>query len=196
MILRDILREVGVMVPNDIPPDILVSWINQVQSSLYRDYPLPDAVYAFAVNVGVQFYNPPVNCPEDRIEKLVINDMEILFLPNNSDVRVDDGTAFWTMIAGQIFISPEPESTKAATLYYRPKPADLTMANLNVVPEFPIDFHELLVLGCAAKAASLNPSMAGLHSILQGQYLALKERADLLLTRKKQKKVMIHRSWE
>lgn len=196
MILRDILREVGVMVPNDIPPDILVSWINQVQSSLYRDYPLPDAVFAFTVDVGVQFYNLPVNCPEDRIEKLVIDDMEILFIPNNSDMQVDDGTTFWTMIAGQMFISPEPKSSKAATLYYRPKPADLTVANLDAVPEFPIDFQELLVLGCAAKAASLNPNMAGIYSILQGQYQALKERADLLLTRKKQKKVMLYRSWE
>lgn len=191
MILSEILEQVDTMVPNALSQAIKVSWVNQIQNQLYRDYPFPEAIMQFTVNSGQSLFVLPSDCPEDRIEEVIINEEHYPFLPQNASI---DGQ-FCTVVAGTLMIYPEPTAVGTGYLFYKQRPTQLSATDLTVESNFPVDFHELLVLGCASRVAKTSPDTLNLASVFDQDYRILAEKADLVLRRKLPNKVSIVRNW-
>lgn len=192
MKLKDMLTEVGILVPNDIPPDVQVSWMNQVQNSLYRFYGTSETPYNFVVQPGVSFYVLPANCLEERARRLVVDGIELTFVPPYEDDNLAVNTKYWSVISKQIFIAPVPDTMKNAVLYYQASPTALSLSAIDTEATFPADYIELLILGCAVKVAIATKS--DVLTAIQMQYDALKQQAERILGNKRQK-VVNTRPW-
>lgn len=195
MKLSQIITEISTIAPNELGPELLISWVNQSQINLFRYYPLPDAAYAFTLEAGEQFADLPENCPMDRARTLVVGDREIPYLAQESGIEVGASATYWSIVLGQMFVSPMSLIPQECTLFYRPRPRQLTIEDLDQEPEFPSDLHELLILNVAVKVAGINPSLSGLYVTLQGQFQQMKEQCDLMFTRRKQKSVYLVRDF-
>lgn len=190
MKLRELLTEVNTLVPNDIPPEVQISWMNQVQSSLYRYYSSSETPFEFVVQPTISFYDFPPDCIEDRVRRLVVGDENMEFIWADEDSELPTDMPFWTVFNQKIFLSPVPDKMQPATLYYLPSPTQLTIAALDDEVTFPADYIELLVLGCAVKVAIATKAL-DMAPLLQSQFLMLKDRAEQILGYKKQRRVNI-----
>lgn len=188
------LNEVGILVPSDIPLDMQVSWMNQVQSSLYRFYQADEKTFQFTVQPSDAFYELPIDCIPERTRRLVLDDKEIDYVEPNVDVDLISGKQ-WTIVNKQISFSWVPDQTHTATLYYLPSPSVLSLAAIDAEPSFPSDFIELLIIGCAVKVAMATKAM-DLLGPLQSQFEYIKRRAEQIIGNKGQKTVKIVRSFE
>lgn len=188
MKLREILNLVDTMIENSISPEIKVKWIDIIQNELFRDYPVPDAVYPFVTDG--QFYIMPEDCSEDRIQRLVVDGRTYEYVPVSVNTLLP---RFWTVVSEEIMIQPEPSKGLKGFLYYRPRPIELTIDNLDAIPTFPSDFIELLILGCAVRVAkAINSEKAQTY---QYDFNALAEKARRTLTKPKQRTVNKTRRW-
>lgn len=177
MLLSEILGHVDTMVPNALPAAIKIQWINQIQNELYRDFPVPEGVAVFNTVMGQAAYTLPSDCPEDRIRALLINGKEYPFVPA-SDCDLSGETKFWTtVVTGDILINPTPDAVYKGVLYYRPRPRQLSEADMNVKPAFPEDFHEMLILGCSARVAKTKPETLPQAGIFDADFQRLADRA-------------------
>lgn len=192
MKLSEILEQVDTMVPNSLTASTKISWINHVQNQLFRDYPLPEKVHFFTVVVGRSLYPLPDDCPEDRIRELVVDKINYPFMVIGPEESLD---RFCTIADGNLLIYPIPEHQSTGVLFYKARPIQLTEADMEVVTNFPIDFQELLVLGCAYRVAKATPEHSNLVSVLDQDYRLLAEKADLVLRQKMPRQVTLHRSW-
>lgn len=150
MNLKDVLFDVDVLVPNSIMPTIKIRWANQIVRQLYRDLPMPNAVYPFLVQPGTQIYELPADCQTDNITSVSIggNDYERVY-----EKDIDLPTFFWTIVAGGFIINPAPIETSDGSLYYNPTPPDLTEKDLKKYFSLPVDYAQLLVDGVASRVA-------------------------------------------
>ena len=190
MKLKDILFDVNLMVPNDINDETKVRWLNEQQRQLYRDFGFPDTSFAFQTTVGTQLYPLPENCSRERILSLVIDDQDYEYVSMDEDVK----DQCWTIIEGNLWIYPEPRATQQAFLVYKPLPADIRIDMMEEEPEFPRDFHEVLVYGVAKRVAnSLQQydTAANMHQYM----LQLQDEAKKKLRQNNRKKVVQTRLW-
>lgn len=194
MKLYEIIESVDILVPNSVPAAEKIKWINNIQRTLYRDYPVPEAVQPLIIKPGVQFYPLPENCAEDRITEVVINDRTYPYITRRPD-NEDSGDYFCTFVAGTLMIYPPPAMNTVGYLYFKPRPVTLTTDDMQKEPEFPADFHELLVFGCASRVALTKPETTGQSQEFDLKYRQLAEKADLVLQRKRTSTVNITRRW-
>lgn len=190
MKLSEILEQVDVLVPNSINTNTKVSWINHVQNQLYRDYPLSQAVNLFNLKKGQSLYVLPSDCPEDRIEEVVINDDHYPFVTGGEA----DGR-FCAIVAGTLLVHPTPTELGIAFLFYKQRPTQLSASKMDEETNFPVDFQELLVLGCASRVAKSSPGTVNLAAVFDQDYFRLAEKADIVLKRKRQNKMNIVQHW-
>lgn len=196
MLLSEILGQVDTMVPNALSASIKIQWINQVQNELYRDFPVPEGVAVFDTLKDQAAYTLPSDCAEERIRALLINGEEYPFIPV-TDVDNSGYGKFWTtVVTGDILLNPTPDAVYKGVLYYKPRPRQLTENDMNVKPIFPEDFHELLVLGCAARVAKTKAETLGQASMFESDFLRLSERAayKVLIGRRARQMTKL-RSW-
>jgi hypothetical protein len=188
--LEEILKDVDTYVPNTISTEQKVRWINEIQKQLFRDYPVPDAVYQFETVPGLDYYDLPDDCSTDRITNLVIDEQEYDGLSLDSE----ETSFYWIPVEGKLFIQPTPQDVMMGFIYYRPKPIELTSANLSAIPNFPEDYHELLVFGCAARVAKAYQDVDLANNMVSDfNYLADKAKKELRKT--KNKTVRIVQDW-
>lgn len=193
MKLSEIVETVDMLIPNSIPLSTKIQWINQLQNQFFRDYPLPETVHPFAVKANQQFYVLPDDCPQDRITEVVVNDRHYPYIP-----RVDSETdveRFCTFVSGTLMIYPNPTEQTLGFLYYKPRPVQMTVETMDAEPTFPLDFHELLVFGCASRVAKANPNTLTQANVFDADYRILAEKADLVLRGAKPNRVAITRGW-
>lgn len=190
MKLRDMLTEVGILVPSDIPLEVQISWMNQVQSSLYRYYGTGETPFNFIVQPTVSFYDLPINCIPERVRRLVVGNEEMEYIASDEDNNFTPTTKFWTVFDKQIFMSPVPEIMQNATLYYLASPTALSINAIDDEATFPADFIELLILGCAIKVA-IATKAADVLPTLQVQFQTLRDRAEQIMGNKKQQRVNV-----
>lgn len=191
MKLSEILEQVDVMVPNSLSPNIKIAWINQVQNHLYRDYPLSEAVAKFTVFTGESIYSLPDDCPEDRLDEVVIDDVHYPFLPSNGEPE----GKFCTIVAGSLMIYPAPLHAGIGFIFYKQRPTQFSVNDLTAESNFPMDFQELLVIGCASRVAKSNPETVNLAGVFDQDYRVLADKADIVLRRKRPNQVTIARYW-
>lgn len=190
MKLSEILDQVDTLVPNALAVSLKVAWINQVQNQLYRDYDLPDQVSSLAVTAGRANYDLPANCAEDRILRIDVNGEK---LPFSTMFNADDDSTYWTIIDRQLVINPKPKKDVAGRIVYRPRPTPLSETDLDMEPSFPSDYQELLVLGCAVRAAKVTPDMQNMIQLLETEFNQLAAVAKMALRRKGQRAVKVSR---
>jgi hypothetical protein len=145
-----IFNEVSLLIDHDQSTTQLNGKLNQLSRQLFRDFPLPDKIYKFTTT-SVPYYELPGDCAEDRIRCVVIDDTEYEKL--TPEIQSVD-YPFCSVFLGSLYINPNPVG-RYAYLYYRPRHVDLISTNLDQVPTFPEDYHELLVYGLAKWVASI-----------------------------------------
>lgn len=192
MKLSEILEQVDIMVPNSLSLPLKISWINQIQSEFYRDYPIPDATHAFETIPGTQVYPLPEDCAENRITSVVIDDR---IYPYAAGDLPSTQIRYWTIVAEQMMIYPEPKKTMSGFIYYRPRPPQLTEDDLDEEPLFPSDFQEMLVLGCAARVAKTMPETKDAARVYSNDFTELAKKAKRSLSKPKQRSVTVTRRW-
>lgn len=192
MKLSEILSHVDTMTPNSILAETKVAWINHVQNQLFRDHPIPEKVHTFSILNGQVLYPLPADCPEDRVREVVIEGENYPFMTNGPE-PIDDN--FVTIVNGQLLVYPEPRNNSTGVLFYKARPTQLSVERMEEESNFPADFHELLVLGCAYRVALATPAHANLVPVLNNDYQQLARKADLVLRRKMPRKVTIMRPY-
>lgn len=193
MKLHEIIETVDTLVSNSILPETKVTWLNQIQNQLFRDYPMPEAVSPFVLNDGQQFYPLPADCPQDRISEVVVDNKRYPFIPRlDSEYQMD---AFCTFVSGTLMIYPNPTKQELGFIYYKPRPVQMTVEMMEDEPTFPSDFHELLVFGVASRVAKSDANTLGQSQVFDNDYRILAEKADLVLRGAKPNKVTITRGW-
>lgn len=189
MKLSEVLQDIDLMIPNSLSHEIKIRWINQVQVQLFRDYPLDEAVYPFVTEVGKQLYPLPDDCPQDRIKMVTVNDSEIPY----KELNEDSGGTFWTILSGFFMLHPV-NASKDVHIYYKRRPTELTTSDLDIEPDFPRDYHELLVIGCAIRVARASQSLDYANQF-EKDFSYLADKANENLTKKKRSKVVIREMW-
>ncbi|HIE12971.1 MAG TPA: hypothetical protein EYP63_06055 [Desulfotomaculum sp.] len=149
MTCQDILNDIDTRVKNSISTAQKVKWINQSQRKFYQDFPLPETVYMFTTANGVALYDLPADCPENRIVKITV-DGETYDYQTLHETAAQKG---WTIISGQLFLWPTPESETEVMIYCKPRPDDFSVSDTSKESELPEDFHELVVLDVAIRVS-------------------------------------------
>ena len=157
MTLEEILQEVDIRVSNTVSRDTKVRWVNQIQKRLYRVFRYPPSYYEFQTVPQQADYPLPADCAEDQILDIIYDGSSI---PRFSPGHRIPGQYSWSIYAGFLRIQPTPIMAVPVTIVYVPKYTDLS--NDEDVSKLPEDFHEILVVGCAARVAqaSDNPQLA------------------------------------
>lgn len=149
MNLQEILDDIDTEVPNAFTNTQKVRWINDTQKRIYRRFNLPDKVDKFPTTIGIQFYPLPVNCPQDRINSVAVDNVTYDYKGGEEEATAQ----FYTFVSGQIMLYPTPDKVVDVLIYHSPRPKDMSETNLTDIPEVPEDYHRLLVLGCAIECA-------------------------------------------
>lgn len=194
--LREIILLADTLVSNSVQLTSKVSWINQIMNQAYRDYPTLEAIQPFAVTAGQDMYPLPDDCAEDRVSQFTLLDERYeYFLPDDVSTEDEINRCITVVNGVALLIYPTPTANGTGMLYYKPRPSQLTIADLDIKPNFPADFHEMLVSGLAARLAKTSPDTIGLVSIHESDFLRMAEKADLVITKKRQKRVIRSRAW-
>lgn len=91
-------------------------------------------------------------------------------------------------------IFPVPTETKQAKLFYQTKLADLTPNDMEEIPPFPEDYHEILVLGIAYRMAQRKPDYA-IANELEMRYKTLTKEAQSNLVTPRPRRTVVSRLW-
>lgn len=173
MNLQEILDDIDSEVSNAFTAKQKVGWINQTLRRLYRRFTLPDRVDKFQTATNVAFYPLPENCPQDRITAITVDNVPYKYKGGDEEAPY----SFYTFVQGQIMLQPTPYLVVDALVYYSPRPKDLSETDLNAVPEFPEDYHRLLVLGAAIECAKRLPDVTTANN-LTADFMELTKEAD------------------
>jgi hypothetical protein len=190
MKLHEILEESNILVPNSLSDKKKVEWLNTVQRQSYRDFGFPDTSHSFQVNPGVSLYVIPDNCSRERITNLIVGEREYSYQTVDEDAK----DYAWTIVDEMLWIYPTPNNSEYAYLNYRPRPDDMREEMQEIEPQFPVDFHELLVFGIAARIARASQDSAKAAE-MELQYEILHEKAKKSLRPSRQKTTRQSRSW-
>src|SRR5690606_10566437 len=102
----------------------------------------------------------------------------------------------WMIVAEQVMLVPTPTRAMDAFIYFRPRPGELDEDDLDIIPGFARDYHEMLVFGASQRTAMAlkNPDYDKVR-YYEGQFDKVRELADRRLKKPSQKRVAIYRSW-
>lgn len=190
MLLKEVLLDANLLVPNSISDTIKVHWLNEIQSQLYRDFGFPNTSHPFLTESGKNIYPLPTNCSRERITSVIVGEdgYEYRTLEQNATEHC------WTLINGDLFIRPTPNRERQAFLNYRPAPQKMRVDMQEIEPEYPSDFHEVLVYGIAARIAR---SLQDTNKAVELKMIAdeLHEKAQRELRPARNKSVQMNRTW-
>lgn len=190
MLLKEIIEEADLYMNNALSFSQKIRFVNQVQRSLYRDYPLYEKSAFFTVVPGESLYELPVDCEPEYIINVYIDEKEYVY---KTPLDSNQGRSYM-FVDNSLFIQPVPDTALDAYLYYKAKPVDLSLADLESEPPFLKDFHELLVLGCAQKIALVEKDYKGAQE-LEVRFQNLARAAMLKMKTIKLKRVRVNRRW-
>lgn len=173
MNLQEILEDIDLEVPNSFTPAQKVRWINQTLRRLFRRFTLPDQVDKFQTTANVAFYPLPANCPQDRITSVTVDNVPFKYKGGDEEAPY----SFYTFVQGQFMLRPIPDKVVDVMVFYSPSPKDLVETDLTVAPDFPGDYHRLLVLGAAIECAKRIPDVTMANN-LTADYMELIKEAD------------------
>lgn len=190
MLLKEILLDANLLVPNSINDETKVRWLNEIQGQLYRDFSFNDTSFRFTAEPGFNLYAIPEDCSRERITSVIVGD-------NTYEYRTIDQEVTeycWVMSDENLFIHPAPLQNTSAYLNYRPGPKEMTIDMQEVEPTYPNNFHEVLVYGIAARIArSLQDANRAIELKAYADELHDKAQKDMRPSRNKV--VQMNRTW-
>lgn len=149
MFVSDTIERIDILVPNNLSDRLKMMFLSDLQREIFRDYPLPEAIFSFTTIVGQQVYDLPDDCPEDRISQVAVDGDDLDYVSVVQNENLPD--AYWTIISGKLMIEPDPTSVVLVTLLYKSRPADYTVGTQTI--GLSDDYYYLLVYGVAKKVA-------------------------------------------
>ena len=148
MNVQQIFNKVALLIHHDLTNSQLVDELNEILKMRFRQLPLPDKFYRFTTT-DTPYYDLPADCAEDRIRVVTVDDVE--YRKVAPETQTVDGP-FCMVLAGKLYVHPN-EAGKDAVIYYRPGP--ITIVNTSQTPNFPEDYHNLLVYDLARYVAEI-----------------------------------------
>lgn len=193
MNLSDILLQVDTLVPNSLPVNVKVMFLNQLQHELFRDFFIPDKRFLFSTAEGDESYPLPADCDADRIKFVMVDKTIIMYQDFTQPFHQEE---FWTMVNGELKLFPTPAAVVEVELTYTPSPVDLTESDMNTAPALPDDYHHLFVYGIGKMVAMSLPQPDQVKTAFcSGEFDRLSQKARFMLGKPKAKRVQVVRSW-
>lgn len=191
MLLKEILLDANLLVPNTISDESKVRWLNELQGQLYRDFAFPNVSTTFTAETGKNLFTLPTDCSRERITSVIVGETNYEYRSIDQDVT----DHCWTVMEErELFIYPTPTQTVIAFLNYRPRPQRMTIDMQEEKPDFPEDFHEVLVYGIATRIARAEQDTNRAVE-LKATFDELHEKAQKELRPARNKKVQMNRTW-
>lgn len=170
MDVQTIIKRIRMIVPcPDLTDDDIVETLNELERKIYRELTLPDKINRVSSTPTSPYYDLPSDCPEDRLQNVVIDGREYVKVAPNEE---NPPRYFCSVILGKLYIHPNPTDVKDVYLYYLPPYGTLSAALATQKPTMPEDYHSLLVYGCAQWIASLQRDVDMVNN-MQTEYAAL-----------------------
>lgn len=187
MKLSEIVEDADLLVPNAFTREQKIRMANQAQRQLFRDYPLNSTVFTFSVKAGVDTYSIPANCLQENIADVLVNGQNYPFTTPGSSKG-------YQIVNDKLILAPSPYQDMTGKIYYKAALPDLTVNEWNDTPDFPEDYHELLVLGIANRIAERTQDYKQAAE-LDGRFRRLAIEALTKMTKPKAKRTRISRGW-
>lgn len=187
MLLKEILSEIDLLVPNSVPMASKISFINQIQSELFRDFRLKTGSFFFYTVPGTELYDLP--CQPDNLLEVYIDGKEY----HQKDKDHHNHGRLFMIAGGKLLIQPTPTTKEAAYLYYYAAPTNLTAADMDKSPDLATDYHEILTLGAARKVAFIMKQY-DIYKVLDDQYTRMVQQGIIKMA-PRQQKVRVTRGW-
>ncbi len=191
MLLKEILLDANLLVPNTLSDEYKVRWLNEIQGQLYRDFTFPDISLAFTTEAGKNFYVLPTDCSRERITSVIVDETHYEYRTIDQNIT----EYCWTIMDDRdLFLYPAPTQNVTAFLNYRPRPQNMSIDMQEEKPDFAEDFHEVLVYGIAVRIArALQNTNRAIE--LKATFDELHEKAQQNLRPSRNKKVQMNRTW-
>lgn len=186
MKLKDIIEDADLYMPNSLSPDRKIRFFNELQKSLYRDFPAPVQSDMFTTDPGVSYYEIFVQ-PEHVIGVYIGNEEYRLKLPQDPDIG-----KYYAFLNDELFIQPTPTTLLSGYILYKAEPEDVT--DLEAEPKFLKDYPEIFSLGIAKKMALI----AGKYQEageLEARFQNLVRDASLITQKGKLRRIRQVRRW-
>jgi hypothetical protein len=188
LLLKEILSEVDLLVPNSVNKENKITFINQIQNELFREIHPKTNSYLFRTVPGTEIYKLPDDCSGDNLLEVYVNGNE--YQEKGKDDQ-NHGNLY-SIVNDSILIQPTPDAYYESYFYYYARPSQLTIDNLNVSPDIPSDFHELLTIGCAKKTAFIMKDYDA-YKVLGDQYTIMSRDVIFKLSPKLEKVKRVRR---
>ena len=179
MLVRDIVADADMAVPNSVPLSTKIRWLNEVQNEVFAVLDGPRAIAEIPLTASATTYPLPQDCPPDRILEVV--------LESGSGVRAAIPHAD-TLLGPGYRITPDgqlaltglvvQDGDRLHVSYIRTlRPIALSsgagQVGLDDEPDLPVAHHGVYVWGLAARIA------AGLGDAAAEQMCVARLRASL-----------------
>lgn len=167
MKVRDIIADADQAIPNAVPVETKVRWLNELQDEIMPLIDMPRAEATIQTAAGVGEYDLPADCPPERI-RTVVWEMSNGYRVELPHVDSAHGRTrllyYYSIVPGErrIRVSPVP-SVAGETIRIRyvrsPRPIAISPASgdeigLDDEPDLPRANHSVYVWGLAARIAA------------------------------------------
>jgi hypothetical protein len=159
---QQIIDDINLRYRNSFTTDQVLVWFNEEQRELFDILELDSPPYTFVTVADENFYPFPEGFDITKIKTVTfqINDttnpdyIEVPFKRNDDD-QYSDLSVWYTVVSDAMFLYVPGDMPDARNVYIYcdSDPEEVTTANLNVSPNLPTKFQELLKLGVLKRIA-------------------------------------------
>jgi len=185
-----ILDDINLRYRNTFTTSQVLVWLNEEQRELFDILELDSAPYAFVTVADENFYPFPDQFDTTKIKTVTyqINtgtDPDYVELPfvRNDDRQFAPNQPWYTIISDAFYLNVQDDvpADRTVYIYTDSDPDEVSTANLDVSPDLPTKYQELLKLGVLKRIA-----MARKDIIMAQNYENIYDQkiADVLWTRK------------
>jgi len=166
MRVLDILEDADQAIPNSVPTQTKVRWLNEIQDELWPRLDFPRAEATISLTPGESRYDLPSDCRPERIQQVYLNVAGgfRVQLPHRDYANAGSRRRYWYSIdpSGRKIVLSSAPNTEGWSLdihYIRPfkkisiEPGEGELG-LDDEPEIPMPFHSIYVWGLAARIAA------------------------------------------
>lgn len=188
MKLKEIFEDADLYMPNALSTTQKLRYYNQIQRSLYRDFPALVMSELFMTVPGLASYGIAVQ-PEHVLNVYI--DGKEYPLKSLDDPKHKKGYFF---LNGELTFHPTPDTSLEGTIVYNAEPIDVTESDLDGEPVFLKDFPEIFILGIAQKMGLMLGKYKEAGE-LEVRFQNLVRDASIKTQKGKLKKIRLTRSW-
>lgn len=175
-----ILNDVDLRYRNTFTTEQKLEWFNEEQRELFDILELDSDPYAFTTVAGENYYPIPDGLDIEKIKVVTYQNQdtpepnfdEIHFYRNDDYKNAPYGGTWFTAVsdAFYLYVGGGVPDGRIVYIYCDSDPTEVTTSNLNLPPDLPTRYHEILKLGILKRIA-----MARKDVVFQNNYDADRE---------------------